>query len=63
MSDCVLTWMKANLPPEQWTRETYLELAYLGNPPDEPLDAELEAELPEEFQSPEWKEEGEEPDK
>jgi hypothetical protein len=35
------------------TRENYLALAYLGDPPQEPLDAELEAELPEVFQK--WK--------
>jgi len=28
------------------TRENYLRLQFLGNPPDEPLDGELEAELP-----------------
>jgi hypothetical protein len=53
MSDCVLDWMKKHLPPEQWTRKTYLTLAYLGNPPEEPLDPELEAEIPEGFQLPE----------
>jgi hypothetical protein len=52
MSDCVLDWMKKHLPPEQWTRKTYLTLAYLGNSPGEPLDPELEAEIPEEFQVP-----------
>lgn len=31
------------------TRENYLRLAFAGNPPEEPLDAELEAELPEEL--------------
>jgi hypothetical protein len=31
------------------TRENYLDLAYLGNPPEE-LSAEEEAELPEMFQ-------------
>jgi hypothetical protein len=31
------------------TRENYLRLAFMGNPPQEPLDGELEAELPEEF--------------
>ena len=53
MSDSVLDWMKKHLPPEQWTRKRYLTLAYLGNSPDEPLDSELEAEIPEEFQLPE----------
>jgi len=28
------------------TRENYLRLAFMGNPPDEPLDGEIEAELP-----------------
>lgn len=33
----------------EMTRENYLQLAYLGNPPAE-LSAEEEAELPEQFQ-------------
>lgn len=33
----------------EMTRENYLHLAYFGNPPVE-LDAEVEADLPEEFQ-------------
>jgi len=33
------------------TRENYLRLAFAGKPPDEPLDGEIEAELPEEFQT------------
>jgi hypothetical protein len=32
------------------TRENYLNVAFLGNPPEEPLDGGLEAELPEELQ-------------
>jgi hypothetical protein len=52
MSDCVLDWMKKNLPPEQWTRENYLQLTWLGTPPEE-IGPELEAEMPEEFQLPE----------
>lgn len=32
------------------TRENYLMLAFAGNPPEEPLDGELEAELPKELQ-------------
>ena len=44
--DGVLRFMKQhNLP---LNRETYLELAYFGNPPEQPS-AEEEAELPEEF--------------
>jgi hypothetical protein len=52
MSDCVLDWMKKSLPPEQWTRETYLHLNWLGNPPE--MMAELEAEMPEETTSRTW---------
>jgi hypothetical protein len=44
--------MKKNLPPEQWTRENYLQLTWLGSPPEE-FGPELEAEMPEEFQLPE----------
>jgi len=32
------------------TRENYLLLAFAGSPPDEPLDGEIEAELPTELQ-------------
>ena len=32
------------------TRENYLRLAFAGNPPEEPLDGEIEAELPKELQ-------------
>jgi hypothetical protein len=32
------------------TRENYLQLAFAGNPPQEPLDGEIEAELPRELQ-------------
>jgi hypothetical protein len=46
MSDAVVRLMeKANIP---LTRENYLMVAYLGNPP-EVLGAEEEAELPEWF--------------
>jgi hypothetical protein len=31
------------------TRGNYLRLAFAGNPPQEPLDGEIEAELPEEL--------------
>ena len=34
------------------TRENYLMLAFAGNPPQEPLDGEIEAELPKELQKP-----------
>lgn len=33
------------------TRENYLRLAFAGNPPQEPLDGEIEAELPIELQN------------
>ena len=45
--DHVLDWMKKNDVP--LTRKNYLEIAYMGDPPPEPLDAELEAEIPEEL--------------
>ena len=45
--DAILATMKHRGIPE--TRENYLALAYLGNPPKE-LSAEQEAELPEQFQ-------------
>ncbi len=48
MTDCVLDYMKKHDVP--MTRENYLELAYLGNPPSS-LSAEEESELPEEFQT------------
>tara|TARA_R110000851_G_scaffold257656_1_gene410139 strand:+ start:1100 stop:1261 length:162 start_codon:yes stop_codon:yes gene_type:complete len=45
-SDDVVTLMKRmGLPMD---RETYLDLAYFGNPPEE-LTAEEEAELPDQF--------------
>lgn len=44
--DAVLEFMKQNGIP--MTREDYLEIAYMGNPPAE-LDAEEEAQLPEQF--------------
>lgn len=45
-SDPVLAYLKKNKVP--LTRENYLGLAYLGDPPKE-LDAEQEALLPEEI--------------
>ena len=47
MSDIVLDKMKESKIP--MTRENYLQLAYFGNPPEQ-LDAEEEAQLPEQFQ-------------
>ena len=44
----VLDYMKKHNIP--LTRENYLAIAYFGDPPDE-LDAEGEAEIPEEIQS------------
>jgi hypothetical protein len=32
------------------TRENYLRVAFMGNPPPEPLDGEIEAELPPQLQ-------------
>ena len=46
MKDCVVEFMQRNKIP--MTRENYLNLAYMGDPP-ELLDAEGEAELPAEF--------------
>jgi hypothetical protein len=46
--DSTLAMMREHHIP--LTRENYLALAFMGNPPDEPLDAELEASLPEQFQ-------------
>lgn len=46
--DCVVQWLReAGIP---LTRRNYLNAAYLGTPPPEPLDAEIEAELPEQIQ-------------
>ena len=39
------------------TRENYLRLAFMGNPPEEPLDGEVEDMLPEELQQ--WNEDEE----
>jgi hypothetical protein len=46
MIDHTLEYMKKNNVP--LTRENYLDYAYLGNPP-EVLDAEEEAQIPEQF--------------
>jgi hypothetical protein len=45
-NDVVALMEKLGLPMD---RETYLDLAYFGDPPEE-LSAEEEAELPEQFQ-------------
>ena len=44
--DYVLDFMKRHDVP--LTRENYLQIAYMGDPPE--LDAEAEADLPEQFQ-------------
>jgi hypothetical protein len=44
ISDSTVAWLKEHGIPV--TRENYLRLQFLGNPPDEPLDGEIEAELP-----------------
>ncbi len=54
--DIVLETMKRERIP--MTRANYLHIAYLGTPPDEPLDGELEAELPEIFRK--WDDDGNE---
>jgi hypothetical protein len=46
-NDCVLDFMESKGLP--MTRENYLYIAYFGCPPEE-LGAELEAELPPQFQ-------------
>jgi hypothetical protein len=48
--DYVLEFMKQNNIPE--TRENYVDIAYMGNPPAI-LDAEEESALPEHLQKPE----------
>lgn len=45
--DYVLKKMERDHIP--MTRENYLDIAFMGNPPD-PLSAEQEADLPEQFQ-------------
>jgi hypothetical protein len=47
MADSVIEFMKRHNIP--MTRENYLDVAYMGNPP-EVLDAEEEYNLPEQFQ-------------
>lgn len=47
MSDIILDFMKEKKVPI--TRDNYLAIAYMGNPPEE-LSAEEEAELPEGLQ-------------
>ena len=48
-NDPICDWMVANVSPEQWTRRSYIELNWMGNPPAE-LDGELEADMPDIFQ-------------
>jgi hypothetical protein len=47
--DCVLDHMYANLPPEKWTLETYLELAYWDGRTVDDLDGEELSMLPPEL--------------
>jgi len=43
-NDLTVEWLKEH--GIEVNRENYLRLAFLGSPPEEPLDGELEAELP-----------------
>ena len=52
--DYVLDWLKENNIPA--TRRSYVGLNWPGADYDKPLPAELEAEIPEELQHPEFKE-------
>jgi hypothetical protein len=47
MTDYVIEFMRQHNIP--MTRENYLEIAFMGSPPEE-LDAEAEFDLPEQFQ-------------
>lgn len=47
MKNPTVQFMVANGIP--LTRESYLQIAYMGNPPKEPLDAEVLAEIPAEI--------------
>jgi hypothetical protein len=51
--DYVLEWMKHQ--GIKVTRKSYLEIAFMGDPPKEPMDAELEADLPEEIRKRAWR--------
>jgi hypothetical protein len=44
INDSTVEFLKTHGIPV--TRENYLHVAFLGSPPDEPLDGEIEAELP-----------------
>lgn len=50
MYDCVLDWMKREGVP--LTRENYLDVAYMGNPPEE-IGGEIEASIPQEIRDAE----------
>ena len=52
--DYVLDWLKENNIPA--TRRSYVGLNWPGADYDKPLPAELEAEIPEELQHPDFKE-------
>jgi|HubBroStandDraft_2_1064218.scaffolds.fasta_scaffold00513_9 hypothetical protein len=49
--DATLAWMFANLPPEEWTLQTYVEINWVGSKTVEEVveDGELAADLPEEL--------------
>jgi hypothetical protein len=47
--DCVLNYMYKNYPPERWTLDTYISLAYLGEKGLEDLGPEELAMLPDEL--------------
>jgi len=51
-NDCVLAYMYKNMPPERWTLDTYIALAYLGDRGLEDLGPEELAELPAELYPP-----------
>jgi hypothetical protein len=45
-NDCVLTYMYKNLPPERWTLDTYITLAWMGDKELKDLEGEELAMLP-----------------
>lgn len=47
MKNPTIQFMVANGIP--LTQESYLQIAYMGNPPEDPLDAEVLAEIPAEI--------------
>jgi len=51
-NDCVLRYMYKNLPPERWTLDTYIMLAWWGDKTLKDLEAEELAMLPDELYPP-----------